>query len=555
LSHFSNRSDLNVNNSFEYVTILNYKIIFDMKIKNNVQSSEGITSNANLRKILIAVCIALMAVIASVSGLNVAQPMLAIEFAVSHNTVLWIINIYTLTLAALLLPLGALGDRKGRKKMLLMGLVIFGIASSLSGVSTSSAMMLAARMFTGIGAAMIMPVTLAVITSTFPKEERSKAIGIWTGVAGGGGILGMYLSALLVDVANWRWLFLLPVVLAIVSIVMTIRFVPNSVEKSSDRFDFVGSLLSILATVGIIYALHEAPSLGWDAPLVLVSLIIGIMGVVGFILWEIKHNAPLLDIRLFRERGLTSGSVSLLTVFGVQAGLFIVLFPFFQGVLGWSGLRSTLGMMPMAILMMISSGIAPKLVLRIGSKYTMALGIALGGIGTMLMAIFVSVETGYLSVLPGLIIMGLGMGFSMTPSTEAITSSLPADRQGVASALNDITRELGTALGVALLGPLVTAGYSRSAATKLQDFSHDVIATAKEGLAHAQAIAPSMGDKEEILVRFARESFVSGWQQAMWVGVVIMTALLLFILFKGPQNEAKRERSTSVKSDKKLFDG
>lgn len=544
-----------MNNSFEYVTILNYKIIFDMKIKNNVQSSEGITSNANLRKILIAVCIALMAVIASVSGLNVAQPMLAIEFAVSHNTVLWIINIYTLTLAALLLPLGALGDRKGRKKMLLMGLVIFGVASALSGVSTSSAMMLAARMFTGIGAAMIMPVTLAVITSTFPKEERSKAIGIWTGVAGGGGILGMYLSALLVDVANWRWLFLLPVVLAIVSIVMTIRFVPNSVEKSSDRFDFVGSLLSILATVGIIYALHEAPSLGWDAPLVLVSLIIGITGVVGFILWEIKHNAPLLDIRLFRKRGLTSGSVSLLKVFGVQAGLFIVLFPFFQGVLGWSGLHSTLGMMPMAILMMISSGLAPKLALRIGSKYTMALGIALGAIGSMLMAIFVSVETGYLSVLPGLIIMGLGMGFSMTPATEAITSSLPVDRQGVASALNDITRELETALGVALLGPLVTAGYSRSVATKLQDFSDDVIATAKEGLAHAQAIAPSMGDKEEILVSFARESFVSGWQQAMWVGVVIMTALLLFILFKGPQNGSKKERSASVESDKKSLDG
>jgi Na+/melibiose symporter-like transporter len=290
-------------------------------------------------------------------------------------------------------------------------------------------------------------------------------------------------------------------------------------------------------------------------PLVLVSLIMGITDVVGFILWEIKHNAPLLDIRLFRERGLTSGSVSLLTVFGVQAGLFIVLFPFFQGVLGWSGLRSTLGMMPMAILMMISSGLAPKLALRIGSKYTMALGITLGSIGSMLMAIFVSVETGYLSVLPGLIIMGLGMGFSMRPATEAITSSLPVDRQGVASALNDITRELGTALGVALLGPLVTAGYSRSVATKLQDFSDDVIATAKEGLAHAQAIAPSMGNKEEVLVRFARESFVSGWQQAMWVGVVIMTALLLCIFFKGPQNGSNKERSASVESDKKSLDG
>ena len=525
------------------------------KIENTASEPDTKKTPAQLRKILVAVCIALMAVIASVSGLNVAQPMLAIEFGASQNTVLWMINIYTLTLAALLLPLGALGDRKGRKKTLLIGLVIFGVASTLSGISTSSTMMLAARLLTGIGAAMIMPVTLAVITSTFPKEERSKAIGIWTGVAGGGGILGMYLSALLVDVANWRWLFLLPVVLAIVSIVMSIRFVPNSVEKSNHRFDFVGSLLSILATVGVIYALHEAPALGWDAPLVLVSLIIGIAGMVGFILWEIKHSAPLLDIRLFRERSLASGSVSLLTVFGVQAGLFIVLFPFFQGVLGWSGLRSTLGMMPMAILMMISSGLAPKLALRIGSKYTMVLGIAFGAIGAMLMAIFVSVETGYLSVLPGLMIMGLGMGFSMTPSTEAITSSLPADRQGVASALNDITRELGTALGVALLGPLVTAGYSRSVAAKLQDFSQDVIATAKEGLAHAQAIAPSMGNKEEVLVRFARESFVSGWQQAMWVGVVIMTALLLFILFKGPQTGSKKELSASVESYKKSLDG
>lgn len=547
-----------MSNSFEYVPILNYKIVsqrIDMKIDSKVPSSEGNIPNVNLKSVLIAVCIALMAVIASVSGLNVAQPMLAIEFGASQNTVLWIINIYTLTLAALLLPLGALGDRIGRKKMLLLGLIIFAVASGLSGISTSSTMMLAARLLTGIGAALIMPVTLAVITSTFPNEERSKAIGIWTGVAGGGGILGMYLSALLVDVANWRWLFLLPVVLAIVSIVMSIRFVPNSAEKSRHQFDFVGSMLSILATVGVIFALHEAPSLGWDAPLVLISLIIGIVGIVGFILWEINHNAPLLDIRLFRERSLASGSVSLLTVFGVQAGLFIVLFPFFQGVFGWSGLRSTLGMMPMAILMMISSGLAPKLALRIGSKYTMALGIALGAIGAILIAIFVSVETGYLSVLPGLIIMGLGMGFSMTPSTEAITSSLPADRQGVASALNDITRELGTALGVALLGPLVTAGYSRSVVAKLQDFSQDVIATAKEGLAHAQAIAPSLGSKEEVLVRFARESFVSGWQQAMWVGVAIMTALLLFILFKGPQNESKRALSALVESEKKSLDG
>jgi len=506
------------------------------------------TAGVHLRKVLITVCIALMAVIASVSGLNVAQPMLALEFDISQNMVLWIINIYTITLAALLLPLGAVGDRLGRKKMLLIGLVIFGVASAMSGIATTATMMLVSRLLTGIGAALIMPVTLAVITSTFPKAERSKAIGIWTGVAGGGGILGMYLSALLVDVANWRWLFLLPVTLGIVSIIMTIRFVPNSVEKAMHKFDIVGSLLSVIATVALIYGLHEAPGLGWTNPVVFSSLCIGALGVIAFIIWEVRCEGALLDVRLFNKRSLSGGSITLLTVFGVQAGIFIVLFPFFQGVLGWSGLRSTLGMMPMAVLMMLSSGLAPKLVLKIGSRFTMALGIALGAIGALLMGQLVSVDNGYLSVLPGMIVMGLGMGFSMTPSTEAITSSLPPDRQGVASALNDITRELGTAFGVALLGPLVTAGYSTAIGEKLNGLPQEFISTVKEGLAHAQAIAPTAGSKADMVIDIARESFVRGWQQAMWIGAGIMAALFIYILFKGPQKNKDGGDGTSTAS-------
>lgn len=507
----------------------------NIEIENKTAEVPVQTAPAHLRKILVSVCIALMAVIASVSGLNVAQPMLAMEFDISQNTVLWIINIYTLTLASLLLPLGAVGDRIGRKKVLLAGLVIFGIASALSGVSANAGIMLASRLLTGIGAALIMPVTLAVITSTFPQEERSKAIGIWTGVAGGGGILGMYLSALLVDVASWRWLFLLPVVLAAVSIIMTTRFVPDSKEKSMHQFDVIGSLLSIIAIVGLIYGLHEAPGHGWNNSIVLLSIIIGLTGMIGFIFWELGHKSPLMDVRLFEKRSLSGGSITLLAVFGVQAGIFIVLFPFFQGVLGWSGLRSTLAMMPMALLMMISSGLAPKLAMRIGSRYTMAFGIALGAVGAMLMARLVSVNGGYFSVLPGMVIMGLGMGFSMTPSTEAITSSLPASRQGVASALNDITRELGTALGVAILGPLVTAGYRTAIGNKLQGFPSQVIDTAKEGLAHAQAVAPGTGKQADLLMHIARESFVIGWQHAMWIGAIIMATLFLYIFFRGPK--------------------
>ncbi|MDG4831078.1 MFS transporter [Solwaraspora sp. WMMD1047] len=292
------------------------------------------------RAILIAVCIALMAVIASVSGLNVAQPQVAVALGASQSTVLWMINVYTLTLAALLLPLGALGDRVGRKPILLVGLAMFGVASAAAGLATSSGMMIAARLLAGVGAAMIMPVTLAVITSTFPDEERSKAIGVWTGVAAGGGILGMYLSAVLVDWANWRWLFLLPVLLVAAATGLALRAVPNSREQSRHRFDLVGSLTSVIAVVALIYVLHEGPIHGWTAPVTLVSLLVGVAAGIGFVAWELRRAAPLLDVRLFRDRRLASGSLVLLALFGVQAGIFVVLFPYFQAVLGWSGLRA-----------------------------------------------------------------------------------------------------------------------------------------------------------------------------------------------------------------------
>jgi EmrB/QacA subfamily drug resistance transporter len=487
------------------------------------------------RAILIAVCIALMAVIASVSGLNVAQPELAVEFDASQSQVLWFINLYTINLAALLLPLGALGDRLGRKPMLLAGLAVFGVASVAAGLATSSEIMLASRFLAGVGAAMIMPVTLAVITSTFPDAERSKAIGVWTAVAGGGGILGMYLSAVLVDVASWRWLFVLPVVLIAAAAVMALRSVPNSREGSDHGFDAIGSIASVVAVLGLIYALHEGPVKGWTEPLTAVSLVIGIVSVIVFVMWELRQTAPLLDVRLFRERGLSSGSVTLLGVFGVQAGISVVLYPYFQSVLGWSGLRSTLALMPMALLMMLSSGLAPRVAARAGSRATMATGIFLGAAALAVMATFVSVDGGYLSILPGMLALGLGMGLSMTPSTEAITTSLPRERQGIASALNDVTREFGTALGIALLGAVLSAGYASAISPRLDGVPAAAADNAREGVANAVA-AEGGGPQARALVRAAQESFVDGWQQAMWAGFAVMVVLLAYILVRGPRS-------------------
>jgi EmrB/QacA subfamily drug resistance transporter len=400
--------------------------------------------------------------------------------------------------------------------------------------------MLAARLFSGVGAAMIMPITLAVITSTFPPDERGQAIGVWTGVAGGGGILGMFLSAALVDVASWRWLFVLPVALVIVALAMTLRSVPDSRETSGHAFDAVGALTSVVAVVGLIFLLQEGPERGWTAPTTLLSLAAGIIAAGAFVAWELRRReTALLDVRLFGERALAGGSITLLVVFGVQAGIFVVLFPFLQAVLGWSGLLSTLALMPMAVLMMATSGLAPKLASRTSPRATMAIGILLSGAGLALMAAIVSVDGGYLSVLPGMLAMGTGMGLSMTPSTEAITSALPRERQGVASALNDVTREFGTALGVALLGALLSAGYRDAIGSRLDGVPQGPADTAREGVANALDAAHRAGPHAQVVIRAAKESFVDGWQHAMWAGVAVMAALFVYVLARGPQHPTR----------------
>lgn len=487
------------------------------------------------RSILIAVCIALMAVVASVSGLNVAQPQLALTFDASQSEVLWMINTYTITLAALLLPLGALGDRRGRRSVFLLGLAVFGIANAAAALATTAEVMIGARLLSGVGAAMIMPVTLSVITSTFPPTERSKAIGIWTAVAGGGGILGMFLSALLVDVASWRWLFILPLVLVAAAVAVGARAIPSTREDVTHRFDFEGALTSIVATVSLTYALHEGPERGWGDALTMVTLAAGVAATLAFVLIELRSPTPLLDVRHFQSRGLSSGSTLLLVMFGVQAGVSLVLYPFFQVVLGWSGLLSTLAMMPMAVLMMATSGLAPLLAARIGARATMSTGILVAGTGLALMAALVTVEGGYLTVLPGLVAMGLGMGLAMTPSTEAITSALPRDQQGVASAVNDLTRELGAALGIALLGALLASGYRAAITPGLDGVPDTVAETAREGVANAVAASAGAGPYASQVVDAAQQAFVTGWQQAMWVGVAVMTALLIYVAARGPR--------------------
>jgi EmrB/QacA subfamily drug resistance transporter len=499
------------------------------------QDAELVLDPARKRMILIAMCTALMAVIASVSGLNVAQQRLAVDLDASQGQILWVINAYTVALAALLLPIGAIGDRWGRKPVLLTGLSLFMAASLAAGLAQSVEFMIGARVLTGIAAAMIMPVTLSVITSSFPEEERGQAVGIWAGVAGGGGLIGMFVASFMVDVFTWRWQFALPIALVGISAVLTWIAVPNSREHSGHSFDIGGSILSLFAIGGLVLGIHEGPERGWSDTITVAGLVIGIAATVAFVLWELRHPRPLLDVRTFSNRGLASGSVTLMLLFAVMFGIFLVLFPFFQAVLGWSALRSSVAMLPMAALMMPSSALSPQLAKRIGSRSTMLLGLAVAGTGLATLALRASVEGGYMSVLPGLLLLGLGMGLTMTPSTEAITESLPVDKQGVASALNDTSREVGGALGVALLGSILSSGYKSSIEPSLAGLPEEIAHPAGEGIGGALGAAAGAGERAPALIDAAQHAFVEGWIQSMWVGVVMIGLAFAYVLVRGPR--------------------
>lgn len=492
---------------------------------------DGVDDPRRRTRILIAMCVALVAVVASVSGLNVAQQDLAIELGASQSQLLWIINGYTIALAALLLPIGAIGDRWGRKKVLLGGLGLFIVANIAAAMASTVTQLLVFRIAGGVGAAMIMPVTLSVITSSFPAEERDRAIGVWAAFAGAGGIIGLFTSSLVVDNLTWPWVFALPVVLSVIALAMTVAVVPHSSEHQNGRFDVVGSILSAVAVGALVLGIHEGPEAGWSDPMTMAGLIVGVVAAVGFVLWERRQEHPLLDVRVFRNRMLGSGSTILLVVFAIMMGLFLVVVQYLQVVLGYSAIKAAGGLIPLAALMMPLSAAAPLIARRVGMRNMFVGGSLLVAAGLAIMASMASVEGGYWSILPGLLVLAVGVGLIMTPGTTAITESLPQEEQGVASALNDTVREFGGAVGIALLGSIMSAGYSSAVSGSTAGLPAEAATAVEEGIGGAVAVASAMGPEGARVMDAARSAFLDGWALSMWVsaalalGVAVLAAV------------------------------
>jgi EmrB/QacA subfamily drug resistance transporter len=499
--------------------------------------------------ILVAMCTALVAVVASVSGLNVAQGELAVDLGATQSQLLWVINGYTIALAALLLPIGAIGDRWGRKHVLIGGLALFVATNLGAALSTTVTQLLVFRVAGGVAAAMIMPITLSVITSTFPAEERDRAVGVWAGFAGAGGVLGLVTSSIVIDNATWPWVFAAPIVVASAAFVMSLLVVPHSKESHAGRFDVLGSILSAVAVGGLVLAVHEGPEVGWTAPLTVFGLTAGILGAAWFAWWELRVDHPLLNIRVFRHRNLAAASVTLLAVFAVLMGLFLILVQYLQAVLGWSAVKASMGLMPMAVVLLPLSAVAPLIARRVGLRAMLVGGMGLVAAGLVMMGTMASVSGGYLSVLPGLLVLAVGAGLAQTPATSAITGSLPVEEQGVASALNDTVREFGGAMGIALIGSALSAGYRSGVSDAAGSLPPEAGSVVREGIGGATAVAGQLGPQGQQVLDAARGAFVDGLGSAMWLAAGIAAAAAVFALVWLPRKASADAESTTAELD------
>src|SRR5215469_16871133 len=471
------------------------------------------------------VCLALAAVVAAMSSLNVALPGVARATHASQTQLAWIIDAYSLVFASLLLPAGAIGDRYGRRLALIAGLSVFGAASAVAMTAASASELVGLRALMGLGAALVMPATLSTITGTFTSQQRTRAVSVWAAVAGGAAVLGLLVSGLVLQVWSWPSVFALNVILAAAAIVGTVRFVPESADPDTPRLDLGGAALAVAGLVALVYSIIQAPDQGWLSARTLVGLAVGLVILVGFVAWELRRRAPMVDPRVFARRALAAGSLSIFVQFFALFGFIFIVLQYLQLIRGDSGLVSAVSMLPMAAGMLPTARLAPALVARLGARAACAAGLAMMAAALVVLS-QLTAASGYWLLAAGLIPLGVGMGLAMTPATSGITSALPAAQQGVASALNDLSREVGGAVGIAVLASILTAGYRGH----LQ-LAH--LPAAQAGQARSSvAVAARMGGA---VAAQAHSAFADGMHLALYVaaGIVIAAAAAVATLLRG----------------------
>jgi EmrB/QacA subfamily drug resistance transporter len=420
--------------------------------------------------------------------LNVALPTLQRHFDTSESTLQWIVDAYTLAFAGLLLLMGTLGDHFGRKRALQCGLAVFGAGSVLAALAQSSGELIGLRALMGIGGAMIMPATLSTVSNIFPREERGKAIAVWSATAAVGIGLGPFVGGLLLDYFSWSSVFWLNVPIVVIAFVAGLVLVPETRDPEAGRLDPLGSLLSVGALVALVYPIIEAPNKGWTSPVILGSFAASaVLGAI-FVWWELRNPEPMLQLDFFRRPGFSIASLGIaLAYFGLMGAIFAFT-QYLQFARGYSALAAGAIMLPLVIGLVAGGGNSDRVVARLGTPRVITAGLL--GLAVVLATALLWTPTTPVWVLcVTLTAMAFFMSNVMAPGTESVMSSIPESKAGVGSAMNDINRQVGGALGVAIIGSIMNSVYSGRMTQSVAKLPVSARQAARDSIGSAQAVA------------------------------------------------------------------
>jgi EmrB/QacA subfamily drug resistance transporter len=476
---------------------------------------------------LAVLCSSLLVITLDNTILNVALPALVRDLHASTSQLQWIVDGYTLVFAGLLLTAGSLGDRFGRKAALGIGLVVFAVGSLASALSQTATELALTRAFTGIGGALIMPSTLSLLTNIFTEpKERGRAIGVWAALAGGGGAIGPVLGGLLLKHFHWSAVFLVNIPFCVVALVAGRFLLPESRDDHAGRLDLTGAFLSVAGLVAVLWGVIEAPVKGWTEPSVLGAFAVG-LGILGaFVAWELRSEHPMLDVHFFENPRFSAANAAVTMVFFAMYGSMFLMTQYLQTVLGYSALGAGVRLLPMSIVMITTATMAPRIVEHLGTKVVVGTGLVLAATGLVATSM-VPVSNGYAHLIVAMSVLSFGMGLTMAPATESIMGSLPPSKAGVGSAMNDTTRQVGGALGVAIIGSVLSSVYRPGIGSKLTALGapQAAIDIARDSVGGAvQAAARLPEPLRDAVTSAAKHEFVDGLQLALLAGAVVVVA-------------------------------
>jgi EmrB/QacA subfamily drug resistance transporter len=467
-------------------------------------------------------CFSLLIIMVGNTSLNLALPVLSDKLSASNSQLQWMVDGYSLVFAGLLFTAGNLGDRYGRKGILQLGLLLFALATGYAAFFASSAgQVIGARVVMGAAAAMVMPATLSIITNIFPKEERAKAVGMWAAMSGAGTAIGPLVSGFLLEHYAWNAVFATNLPIIVMTLVACYFLVPRIKSQHSSALDLLGALLSASGVGLLVYTLIEAPSHGWLSPETVVMGTVSLVVLLAFVLWELRVESPMLDVRLFRIGAFGVSALVLTLVFFALMGAFFSMSQLLQLVYGYSPLGAAVRLLPISVAIVISAPRAAKLAARYGKRRVVAGGMWLMALGVGITST-VGVQANYLVLVGGLFVMATGMGIAMSPTTDLLMSSVPREKAGMGSAMNDTTRELGGSLGVAVFGSLLASRYTNELAPAVTALPGQVQDVANGSLAGALAVSGRLGEHGTAVATAAKDAWMSGFHFSLLAGAVII---------------------------------